>query len=213
LSDQANLEALYTERGLAGAQAPGTRPCLVVVDMVRGFTERESPLWCDCEAAVQSISKLLVACRANGHPVAFTTVAYDEAGIRIAAAFIEKVPALLRLAAGSRWVEVDPRLEPLAHEPVFTKLFASAFFGTGLASYMTAHQCDSVVVTGASTSGCVRATVVDALQNGYRVIVPRDAVADRAEAPHTANLFDIQAKYGSVVSTTEALALLQAPSR
>jgi nicotinamidase-related amidase len=140
--------------------------------------------------------------------VAFTTVAYDEASKQVAGAFIEKVPSLLILERGSRWVEVDPRIAPEPGEPVITKLFASAFFGTPLASMLAAHGCDTVVVTGASTSGCVRATVVDALQHGYRVVVPRAAVADRADQPHRANLFDIDQKYGTVSGLQETIDLL-----
>ena len=90
------------------------------------------------------------------------------------------------------------------------KLFASAFFGTPLASMLAAHGVDTVIVTGASTSGCVRATVVDALQHGYRVVVPREPVADRAAGPHEAALFDVDAKYGDVVALEEALAVLGA---
>jgi maleamate amidohydrolase len=101
-------------------------------------------------------------------------------------------------------------LDPQPGEPVLMKLFASAFFGTALGAMLAAHGCDTVIVTGASTSGCVRATAVDAMQHGYRVVVPREAVADRAAGPHEASLFDIDAKYGDVVSTDEAIALLEA---
>ncbi len=115
------------------------------------------------------------------------------------------MPALLTLEAGSRWVEIDPRLAPSADEPVITKLFASAFFGTPLASLLASAGCDGVIVTGASTSGCIRATAVDALQHGYRVTVPREAVGDRNPAAHEANLYDVDAKYGDVVSLEEVL--------
>src|SRR5262249_54654996 len=140
--------------------------------------------------------------------VVYTTVAYDEAGKRAAAAFIDKVPALLTLEPGSRWIEIDPRIAPASGEPVLTKTFASAFFGTPLASILASDACDSVIVTGASTSGCVRATAVDALQHGYRVAVPREAVGDRNPGAHEANLYDIDTKYGDVVSVEETLAHL-----
>ncbi len=119
------------------------------------------------------------------------------------------MPALLTLEAGSRWVEIDPRIAPLPGEPVLTKLFASAFFGTELSSLLAAAGCDTSIVTGASTSGCVRATAVDALQHGYRPIVPREAVGDRNPDAHEANLYDIDAKYGDVVPVEEALARLE----
>ena len=112
------------------------------------------------------------------------------------------VPALLVLEPGSRWIEIDPRIVPVEGETVLSKYFASAFFGTPLASLLSTAGCDTVVVTGASTSGCVRATAVDALQYGYRVLVPRDGVADRATDAHTGSLVDIDAKYGDVVSST-----------
>jgi nicotinamidase-related amidase len=199
---------LYRQRGFGGQQRAGRRPALIVVDMILGFTDSASPLHCDTDEAVAAIDELLGAARRANRLVAFTTVVYDESTARVAAAFIEKVPSLLTLQKGSRWVEIDPRIAPAQGEPVLTKLFASAFFGTPLAPMLAAHGCDTVIVTGASTSGCVRATAVDALQHGYRVAVPRAAVADRAEGPHQASLFDIGQKYGSLLDLQEAITLL-----
>jgi maleamate amidohydrolase len=195
--------------GFGERQGAGARPALVVVDLVNGFTDPESPLWCDADGAVAATARLLEAARASGAPVAFTAVEYDEAGERVARAFLAKIPALRTLRAGSRWTRVDDRIAPRAGEPVLLKLFASAFFGTPLAAMLASSGADTVVVTGASTSGCVRATAVDALQHGYRVVVPREAVADRQAAPHEAALFDIDAKYGDVVGVAEAEALLR----
>jgi maleamate amidohydrolase len=200
---------LYAERGFGRRAGAGERPALVVVDLVEGFTAPESPLWCDADAAVAATARLLDAARETGAPVAFTTVEYDDAGARVAAAFLDKVPALRTLAPGTRWPRVDARVAARPGEPVLQKLFASAFFGTPLSAMLAAHGADTVVVCGASTSGCVRATVVDALQHGYRVVVPREAVADRAAAPHEAALFDIDAKYGDVVGIDDAVALLR----
>ena len=195
--------------GFHGRAGFGGRPALVVVDMSCGFTDPRSPLACDLDGVVEAIDRLLVESRRAGIPVVYTTVSYTEADRQTAAVFIEKVPALLTLEAGSPWVEIDPRLAPLPDEPVLNKLFASAFYGTALASFLTANGCDSLIVTGASTSGCVRATVVDALQHGYRPIVPRDAVGDRNQAAHEANLYDIDAKYGDVVSVDEVVTHLE----
>jgi nicotinamidase-related amidase len=189
--------------------AGGERPALIVVDVSVGFTDPASPLACDLEGAVGSIQLLLRETRRAGLPVIFTTVAYDDAGKRAAATFIEKVPALLTLEAGSRWVEIDPRIAPVEGEAVLMKSAASAFFGTPLASILTAERCDTVIVSGASTSGCVRATAVDALQHGYRVLVPREAVGDRNPAAHEANLYDLDTKYGDVVSLDETVAYLE----
>jgi nicotinamidase-related amidase len=178
--------------------------------MSLGFTSPDSPLVCDLDDVVEAIEKLLAAARANGLPVVFTTVSYGEGEKTVAKAFIDKVPILLTLAAGSPFTEIDPRLAPLPEEPVLNKLFASAFFGTPLQSLLAAHGCDSVIVTGASTSGCVRASAVDVLQNGYRLLVPREAVGDRNPAAHGQALYDIDAKYGDVVSLDEALAVIKA---
>jgi nicotinamidase-related amidase len=165
---------------------------------------------CDLDEVVAAIASLLRETREAGFPVIYTTVAYGEADKQVARAFIEKVPALLTLEAGSRWVEIDPRIAPRPREPVLTKLFASAFFGTPLQALLTAAGVDTLIVTGASTSGCVRATVVDALQHGFRPVVPREAVGDRNPAAHEANLYDLDTKYADVVSMDEVVAYLQA---
>jgi maleamate amidohydrolase len=195
--------------GFHGRAGFGRRPALLVIDINLGFTDPASPLVCDLEDVVVAIRRLLDETRRAGLPVVYTTVSYDEGDRRTAAAFIDKIPALLTLEAGSRWVEIDPRIAPQPGETVLNKLFASAFYCTALSSLLAAAGCDSVIVTGASTSGCVRATVVDAIQHGYRPVVPREAVGDRNPAAHEANLFDIDAKYGDVVSTDEVVSHLE----
>jgi nicotinamidase-related amidase len=195
-----------TRAGFHGRAGFGRRPALIVIDMNVGFTDPDSPLVCELEDVVEAIGRLLEEARRAELPVVYTTVAFDEGARKTAAAFIDKIPALLTLEAGSRWVEIDPRLAPAPGEPVLTKLFASAFFGTALGSMLASAGCDSLIVTGASTSGCVRATAVDAIQHGYRPVVPREAVGDRDPAAHEANLHDIDAKYGDVVSLDETLA-------
>ena len=195
--------------GFHGRAGFGTKPALVVVDVNRGFTDPASPLACDLDGVVAAIRQLLEEARRAEIPIVFTTVSYTEGDKRTAAAFIDKVPALLTLEAGSRWVEIDPRIAPREDEPVLNKLFASAFFGTALSSLLAANGCDSLIVTGASTSGCVRATAVDALQHGYRPIVPREAVGDRNPDAHAANLYDLDAKYADVVSLAEVIKHLE----
>jgi maleamate amidohydrolase len=192
--------------GFHGRAGFGSRPALIVVDVNLGFTDPASPLACDLESVVAAIARLLGSFRRSRLPVVFTTVCYDDFGRQAAAVFIEKVPALTVLEPGSGWVEIDPRIAPLEGEPVLSKYFASAFFGTTLGSLLAAAGCDTVVVTGASTSGCVRATALDALQHGYRPIVPREAVGDRNPAAHEANLYDLDTKYADVVSEEEVLA-------
>jgi maleamate amidohydrolase len=195
--------------GFHGRAGLGSHPALIVVDVNVGFTDPASPLVCDLEDVVAAIRRLLAEMRSAGLPVVYTTVSYDEGDKETAAAFIDKIPALLMLGAGSRWVEIDPRIAPRAGEPVVNKLFASAFFGTALSSFLAANGCDSLIVTGASTSGCVRATVVDAIQHGYRPVVPREAVGDRNAEAHAANLYDIDTKYGDVVSVDDVLVQLE----
>jgi maleamate amidohydrolase len=195
--------------GFHGTVGLGRRPALIVIDVNRAFTDPASPLVCDLDDVVAAIRRVLDDARAAGLPVVFTTVSYGEGDKQTAAAFIDKIPALLTLEAGTRWVEIDPRIAPRDDEPVLNKLFASAFFGTALSSFLTANGCDSLIVTGASTSGCVRATVVDAIQHGYRPIVPREAVGDRNPNAHAANLYDIETKYGDVVSVDDLIAQME----
>jgi len=194
--------------GFGGRGGFGRRPALVVIDMTLGFTDPESPLACDLEGPISEIQKLLGAARRADIPIVFTTVAYREADKLTAAAFIDKVPALRTLQAGTRWAEIDPRIAPEETEPVLNKLFASGFFGTPLGALLTAAGVDILIITGASTSGCVRATAVDALQYGFRPVVPTEAVGDRNPDAHDANLYDIDAKYGDVVPVHKTLAYL-----
>jgi maleamate amidohydrolase len=194
--------------GFGGRGGFGRRPALVVIDMTLGFTDPESPLACDLEDPISEIQKLLSAARRAEIPIVFTTVAYRESD-KLTAAFLDKVPALLTLQAGTRWTEIDPRISPEETEPVLNKLFASGFFGTGLSSLLTAAGTDTLIITGASTSGCVRATAVDALQYGFRPVVPSEAVGDRNPDAHEANLYDIDAKYGDVVPVQKVIDQLE----
>ena len=195
--------------GFGGRGGFGRRPALIVVDMSLGFTDPESPLGIDLGGPIEAIQKLLETGRRAEMPIAFTTVAYRESDKLTAAAFLDKVPALLTLEAGSRWAEIDPRIAPREEEPVLNKLFASGFFGTALSSLLTAAGVDTLIITGATTSGCIRATVVDALQHGFRPVVPREAVGDRNPDAHEANLYDVDAKYGDVVGVEETLEYLE----
>lgn len=191
-----------------GRSGFGARPALLVVDVNLGFTDPRSPLSCDLDGPVAAIARLLGVSREAGVPIAYTTVSYGPGDRETAALFLSKVPGLRVLEEDSRYVAIDPRIAPQPGEPVFTKLFASAFFGTSLLSMLVAARVDTLIVAGASTSGCVRATVVDALQYGVRPVVPREAVGDRSEAAHDAALADIDQRYGDVVPVEEVLARL-----
>ncbi len=197
------LEA-YRKKGLAGRVGFGLRPALLIVDFIEGFTNLKSPLAGNFDSEVLATRKLLRAARRGGVPIFFTTTSYD-AGFLEAGVFVRKVPSLKTLRSGSPWVQIDKRLRPLAREIVVDKKYASAFFGTPLASTLRGLNVDTLVVAGCTTSGCVRATVVDGMQHGLRVIVVRECVGDRAPGPHEANLIDIDGKYGDVDSLSTVL--------
>ncbi len=207
-----STQSVYEERGFGKRQGMGVSPALIVVDFIHGFTDPDSPLHCDCDEALAATATLLEVFRGSGAPVVFTTVEFDEAGRDAARLFIAKTPAMEALTPGSHWTRIDARVAPREGEPVVPKLFPSAFFGTPLPSLLAADGCDTVIVAGASTSGCVRATAVDALQHGYRVMVAPETVADRAAGAHEATLTDIDGKYGDVVALEEMLGLLAEPS-
>jgi nicotinamidase-related amidase len=184
----------------------GARPAVLVVDLNVGFTDPRSPLACDLDEVVASTREVLDAARESGVPVLFTTVSYDAVAEAAAAVFLRKVPALRILEPGSRWVELDERLGRRDEEPVIAKAFASAFFGVPLAAMLAGR--DTLIVCGASTSGCVRATVVDAMQHGLSPIVPRECVGDRSPRAHEQALSDIGGRYGDVVELSAAIAQL-----
>jgi nicotinamidase-related amidase len=182
-----------------------------VVDLTNGFTDPDSPLGADLSQVIAAVNELLTIGRARNIPIIFSVVSYDH--VREAGLWIRKVPSLGCLMSGSGAEVVDARLQPQPEEQVLVKKFGSCFFGTALASQLTSQGIDTVIVTGVSTSGCVRATVVDAVQYGFRAIIPRQAVGDRAQGPHEANLFDMQAKYGDVLDLARVKDYLQTAPR
>lgn len=181
----------------------GQRPALILVDMIRGFTDPQCPLGSECPDVVAANRQLLKAFRQHGLPVFFTTVVYhSDAQARV---FRTRIEALNQLTPDSPWIDVDSELTPLSGEGVIEKQWASSFFATDLAQRLEQAEVDSLVVTGLTTSGCVRATVVDGLQHDYPVVVPREAVGDRNPSAHEANLFDMHAKYAEVQSLDDVL--------
>lgn len=204
--------AAYRRKGLAARVGFGRRPALLIIDFIEGFTNLESPLAGKFDAEVEATRKLLGVARRQGVPVFFTTTSYDE-GMLEAGVFVRKVPSLKVLRAGSAWVRIDPRLQPRKGEIVVDKKYASAFFGTALASTLHALNVDTLIVAGCTTSGCVRASVVDGMQHGLRVIVARECVADRAASPHEANLVDIDGKYGDVEPLSSVIRRLEGHRR
>ncbi|RBY78923.1 isochorismatase [Geodermatophilus sp. TF02-6] len=186
----------------------GSTPAVVVVDLVRAYTDRDGPFGLpDPDPAVTATRALVDAARAHGHLVVWTVVRYTP-GLGDAGLFVRKVPALACFVEDAPGGWGDLTIEPEAGEPVVVKQYASAFFGTSLASTLRAAGVDTVVVAGVSTSGCVRASAMDALNSGFRPQVVRQACADRSPALHEANLADLDAKYADVVDLPDALARL-----
>jgi nicotinamidase-related amidase len=204
----AEARRVYEAARLGQAVTMGERPAVLVVDFSCGFTDPECALGSDLSNEVESTRRLLDAARAKGLPVIFTTIGF-EPSLRDGGLWLQKVPSLGDLQIGGRWVEIDPRLAPREDETIVLKKGASGFFGTNLTAILVSQGVDSVILCGATTSGCIRATAIDLLQNGFPAMVPRECVGDRAQAPHEANLFDIQAKYADVVSLDDALAYVE----
>ncbi|MEZ5099882.1 MAG: isochorismatase family protein [Thermoleophilia bacterium] len=202
-------QALYASRGIGAAVGMGQNPAVLVIDMAIAFNDPSYKVGGDQTPAVEAIAELLPVAREKQVPVIFFTTAYDPEG-KEAGVFGKKIPALLELQLGDRGVEIDPRLEPRAGEIVITKKYASAFFQTNLPSLLVTQGIDTVILTGCSTSGCVRAASIDGVSHGYRVILPLECVSDRAEGPHWANLFDINAKYGDVLPLADVIEQLRA---
>lgn len=197
----------YHRAGFGARLGMGRRPCLLVIDVVAAYVDRDSPLYADVDEVVASVGRILDLSRRQGLPVFFTAVTYrratDEGGV-----FRRKVPSLDLFEEGSALARLAAGLHPGPGELVIKKQYASAFFGTSLASELAVRSVDTCIIVGLTTSGCVRATAVDACQHGYVPIVVRQAVGDRAEGPHLANLFDLEAKYADVVSEAELESLL-----
>lgn len=207
MSDEAARD-VYEKARLGQAFTLGENPAILVIDFSCGFTDPECPLGSDLSSQVAATRRLLDAARGKGLPIVFTTIAF-EPSLKDGGLWMQKVPALAALQLGGPWAAIDPRLGPREDETVLVKKGASGFFGTNLASVLVSQRVDSVVLCGATTSGCIRATAIDLLQYGFPTIVPRECVGDRAQAPHDANLFDIQAKYADVVGLDDALAFVE----
>ena len=184
----------------------GSKPALIVVDVVRGFTDPSCPLGSEADEVVDANVRLMNAFHDTNLPVVLTTVIYRDD--QQASVFRARIPALNLLTPESEWVLFDSRLPVAPGDLQLEKRHASSFHGTELDEWLRNQEVDSVVVTGLTTSGCVRATAVDGLQNNYRVVVPREACGDRDEQAHEANLYDLNAKYADVLSLEDTLALL-----
>lgn len=210
MHENSELSAFYRDRGLMGRVGFGERPAVLVVDYIKGFTDPDSPLGADYTDRLAAARRVLDAAREQDLPIFFTTIVYSKSTLEYSP-FLEKIPSLGILTEDSDYVDVDPALgfDP-SREILIRKRQASAFFGTSLVEHLVGQRVDTLVIVGCTTSGCIRATAVDACQYGFRTIVVEDAVGDRAEAPHRANLFDLDAKYADVEPAERVLEHLSA---
>ncbi|MCQ4162498.1 isochorismatase family protein [Roseomonas sp. GC11] len=193
---------IYRHQGFATPLGLGQAPAVLVIDFVHGFTDPAHFGGGNIGPAIARTVELLALARARGWPVAHTRVVYAEDGSD-GGAFAMKVPALLKLTEHSPLSQIVPELTPAPGETVFRKQHASAFFGTTLAAWLAFRRVDTLLVAGCTTSGCVRASVVDASAHGMRPVVITDCVGDRAIGPHEANLFDMGQKYADLMSLEE----------
>jgi len=202
---------LYQSRGFQRRIGYGTRPALVNIDLANAWTRPGNAFTCaNCDEIIREVNRLLVPARALKIPIVFTTTAYavtdgpnSDMGM-----WGKKIPAEV-LKVGSEAVEIDSRLAPRADEHIIVKKRASAFHGTMLAGLLRAADVDTVIVTGATASACVRNTVEDALAEGFRPIVPRETIGDRIAGAIEWNLFDIDAKFGDVEPVENVLRYLE----
>lgn len=198
----------YRRAGFGGTLNAGSHIALLIVDVVRAYLDLDSPLRLDGDDAIAANQQLLAAARAAGAPVIFTTVRYTPGG-REGGLFYRKVPALEVFVDGGPLGEFPAEIAPRDREMVLVKHYPSAFFGTALASTLRGMSIDTLLISGFSTSGCVRATALDALCHGFVPIVIDEACADRSPAIHSQNLFDISKKIGEVTDLAQAIDLLE----
>jgi maleamate amidohydrolase len=199
-----NLRSDYAAAGFGESLKPGKRPALILIDFARAYFDPASPLYAGVESVRTVAAQLRDKACSVGIPVIFTRVEYVSGDpARDGGIFYRKITALKSFDRGNPLGEFTPELAPRGSDHVITKHFPSAFFDTGLAEQLHAEGIDTLVITGLSTSGCVRATAVDALCHGFVPLVVEDAVGDRDAAVHAANIFDLRAKTAEIVSAAD----------
>lgn len=202
------MESFFRQRGFGRTIGFGERPAVIVIDIIGAFTNPDLPLGANLDQVIEQTERILAPTRAAHLPIFFSSVAYEDKDLRDAGIWAIKQAGVMTLRSGTPEVEVDPRLDRRAGEPLIVKKYASVFFGTDLITRLHTLNVDTLILTGCTTSGCVRATAVDGLQYGFRVMVAREAVGDRAQAAHDQSLFDLNAKYADVVAVDDVLAYL-----
>jgi nicotinamidase-related amidase len=199
---------VYARSGIGHRVGFGVRPSVLVVDLQNGFTDPACAVGGELGDVVAATAELLDTARELGLPIAYTAVGFT-ADERRTSTWLRKMPGLAALEEGSHWCDIDPRVAPHEGEPVWVKRASSAYFGTPLMPFLASRGVDTVVVAGCVTSGCIRATTIDGISWGHRMILPGECVGDRAAVPHATNLFDIDAKYADVVPLAEVTAVLR----
>jgi maleamate amidohydrolase len=200
---------LFQQRGFGLKIGFGERPALIVIDMLKAFTNPKMMLGANLDNEIEAIKPLLAVAHERDIPVIFSTVIYNDADLKDAGIWALKMKGVATLRGDSDGVEVDPRLDFRKTDSLLVKKYASCFFGTDLISRLLSRRVDTLIIVGCTTSGCVRATAVDAVQTGLRPMVVREAVGDRSAAAHEQSLFDLNAKYADVVSLDETLQYLR----
>ena len=198
-------EEFFKARGFGLKIGFGERPALIVIDMLKGFTDASMPLGANLDNELEAQKPLIDAAHERNIPVIFSTVIYNDHDLKDAGLWAIKMKGTLTLKTGTSAVDVDKRLDMQPTDSLLVKKYASCFFGTDLASRLMNLHADTLIITGCTTSGCVRATAVDAVQNGFRPMVVKEAVGDRSQAAHDQSLFDLNAKYADVVGLDETL--------
>ena len=193
---------VYVKQGFGLRVGFGARPALLIIDFINAFNNPEQLGGGNIQQAIDHTAQLLALARHLDLPIAFTSHVYAEDGSDDNV-FLRKLPGTRILRPGMPETEIVSELEPRPGERVVRKHYPSGFFGTDLASWLTVRGADTAIVTGCTTSGCVRATVVDAMCHGFRPIVPMECSGDRAMGPHEANLFDMDQKYADVMPLEE----------
>lgn len=205
LGDLEEQKKYFKERGFGREVGFGKRPAVLVIDIIGAFTDPNLPLGSDLTNVIKETKKILDASRASEIPILFSTMGYDDNNLKDAGVWAIKQGGLITLKSGTPEVAIDSRLERKEDEQIIVKKYASVFFGTDLISRLNTLGIDTLILVGCTTSGCVRATAVDGVQNGYRVIIAEEAVGDRSESAHQQSLFDLNAKYGDVVSVNKII--------
>ncbi len=199
----------FQQRGFGLKIGFGERPALLVIDMLKAFTNPQMTLGANLDNEIEAIKPLIAVAHERDIPVIFSTVIYNDVDLKDAGIWALKMKGVATLRGDSDGVEIDPRLDFRKTDSLLVKKYASCFFGTDLVSRLLSRRVDTLIIVGCTTSGCVRATAVDAVQTGLRPMVVREAVGDRSAAAHEQSLFDLNAKYADVVSLAETLQYLR----